>query len=205
MAAVTTKTIVDTHISHQPGISSKVTWGIWDILNISNEARGKIMAAVADSATSSCDRSGTYDSGTSQETPMPYNRSKPHDQPSLPHERSVTNEHSTSPEIPVSHDATTYMDHLPLYKKNQHQLHHSLTGHDNDDASVLLQYLCSSSDEYSSQASYDNELLGLIVYDDNSVDEAIVITSAGNVIIIDDEIKKEKAKGKKTKDISDER
>ena len=33
---------------------------IWKKLNISNEARGKIMAAVADKATSSHDRSGMY-------------------------------------------------------------------------------------------------------------------------------------------------
>ena len=117
----------------------------------------------------------------------------------------MSNEHSTFPEIPVSHDATTYMDHLPLHKKNQHQLHHSLTGHDSDDVSVQLQYLCSSSDEYSNQASSDDELLGLIVDDNNSADEAIIITSADDIIIIDDEIKKEKTKEKKAKDISDER
>ena len=33
----------------------------------------------------------------------------------------MSNEHSTFPEIPVSHDATTYMDHLPLHKKNKHE------------------------------------------------------------------------------------
>ena len=102
----------------------------------------------------------------------------------------MSNEHSTFPEIPVSHDATTYMDHLPLHKKNQCWLYHSLTGHDSNDVSVQLQYLCSSSDEYSNLASSDDELLGLIVDDDNSVDEAIVITSADDVIII--EIKKKK-------------
>ena len=35
------------------------------------------MAAVADRATSSCDRSGMHDSGTSQQMPTFYNRSKP--------------------------------------------------------------------------------------------------------------------------------
>ena len=85
----------------------------------------------------------------------------------------MSNEHSTFPEIPVSHDATTYMDHLPLHKKNQCQLHHSLTGHDSSDVSVPSQYLCSSSDKYSNQASSDDELLGLIVDDNNSADEVI--------------------------------
>ena len=37
------------------------------------------MAAVADRATGSHDKSGTYDSGTSQWMPTSYNRSKPHD------------------------------------------------------------------------------------------------------------------------------
>ena len=79
----------------------------------------------------------------------------------------MSNEHSTFPEILVSHDAITYKDHLPLHNKNQHQFHQSLTGHDSN--------LCSSSDKYSNQASSANELLGLIVDDDNSADEAIKI------------------------------
>ena len=132
----------------------------------------------------------------------------------------MSNKHSTFPEIPVSHDATTYMDHLPLHKKNQHQLHHSLTRHGSDGVSVLLQYLCSSSDEHSNQASSDDvlvwlqylcsssdehsnqassddELLGLIVDNNNSADEAMVITFADDVIIIDDEVKKKKQKRKR--------
>ena len=84
------------------------------------------MTAVADRATSSHDKSGTYDSAASQQMPTSYNKSKPHDRPSSPQEELVSNEHSTFPEIPVSHDATTYMDHLPLHRKNQHQSHHSL-------------------------------------------------------------------------------
>ena len=77
------------------------------------------------------------------------------------------------------------------------QLHHSLTGHDSDDVSVPSQYLCSSSDEYSNQASSDDELLGLIVDGDISADKAMIITSADDVIIIDDEIKKKKQKRKR--------
>ena len=42
------------------------------------------MAAVADRATSSGDRSGMYNSDTLQQMPISYNRSKPHDQPSSP-------------------------------------------------------------------------------------------------------------------------
>ena len=38
----------------------------------------------------------------------------------------------------------------------------------------------------------DDEQLGLIVDDDNSVDKAIIITSADDVSIIDDQIKKKK-------------
>ena len=40
----------------------------------------------------------------------------------------MSNQHPTFPEIPVSHDATTYMNHLPLHRRNQHWSHHSLTG-----------------------------------------------------------------------------
>ena len=43
------------------------------------ESYNKIMAAVAVRATSSHDKSGTYDSGASQQMPMSYNKSKPHD------------------------------------------------------------------------------------------------------------------------------
>ena len=83
------------------------------------KAIDKIMTAVANRATSSHDMSGTYDSGTSKQMPMSYNKSKPHNRPSLPQEGPVSNEHAIFPEIPVSHDATTYMDHLPLHKKIQ--------------------------------------------------------------------------------------
>ena len=117
-------------------------------MHILREAIDKIMEAVADRSTSSHDKSGMYDSGTSQWMPTSYNKFKPHDRPSSAQEGSVSNEHSTFPEIPVSHDATTYMDHLPLHMKNQHQSHHSLTGHDKDDVSVPSQYLYNSSGEY---------------------------------------------------------
>ena len=66
------------------------------------------MAAVADRAISSHNRSEMYDSDASQQMPTSYNRSKPHDQSSLPQERLVSNEHSTFPEIPVSHGATCF-------------------------------------------------------------------------------------------------
>ena len=72
-------------------------------------------------ATSSQDKSGTYDSGTSQQIPMSYNKSKPYNRHSSPQEGSVSNKHATFPEIPVSHDATTYMDHFHLHKKIQHE------------------------------------------------------------------------------------
>ena len=91
-----------------------------------------------------------------QQMPMSYKKSKTHDRPSLPQEGLVSNEHSTFPEIPVSHDATTYMDHLPLYRKNQHWSHHSLTGYDRDDVSVPSQYLYSSSNEYKNKDDEGN-------------------------------------------------
>ena len=53
--------------------------------------------------------------------PTSYNKSKPYNRPSSPQEGSMSNEHSTFLEIPVSHDATTYMDHLHLHKKIQHE------------------------------------------------------------------------------------
>ena len=70
-------------------------------------------------AISSHDKSGTYDSGTLQWMPTSYNKSKPYNRSSLLQEGSVLNEHATFPEIPMSHDATTYIDHLHLHKKIQ--------------------------------------------------------------------------------------
>ena len=67
------------------------------------EAIDKIMTAAANKIPTSC------------------NKSKPYNRPSSPQEESVSNEHATFPEIPVSHDATTYMDHLHLHKKIQHE------------------------------------------------------------------------------------
>ena len=51
-------------------------------------------------ATSSHDKSGTYDSGASQQMPTSYNKSKPYNRPSLPQEGSVSNECATFPERP---------------------------------------------------------------------------------------------------------
>ena len=91
------------------------------------------MTAVTSRVTSSHDKSETYDSDASQEMPTSYNKSKPHNRPSLPQEESVSNEHSTFPKIPVSHDTTTYMDHLPLHRKNQHYVYNSSDEYENKD------------------------------------------------------------------------